>query len=143
MSTITVNRRTSTTARTTAGTTAPSRRRQVARERIDRIEAHPRSSAAPVRLTRRGRWVRTLVLLGAVLALSIVFGSGSVATGDRGASPATTTVVVTEGASLWSIADEIAEPGETREVMYEIERLNELESSVLVPGQTLVVPSAR
>jgi LysM repeat protein len=141
MSTITVNRPTRSTA-STASTAARSRRRQVEREQIDRIEAQPRGSAAPVRLTRRGRWVLTLVLLGAVLALSIVFGSGSVATGDRGASPATTTVVVTDGASLWSIADEIAAPGETREVMYEIERLNELESSVLVPGQTLVVPSA-
>jgi hypothetical protein len=103
--------------------------------------ATPRGSAAPVRLTRRGRWVLTLLLLGAVLALSVVLGSGSIAAPERGQAPATATVVVTEGASLWSIADEIAEPGETREVMYEIERLNQLGSTTLVPGQTLVVPA--
>jgi LysM repeat protein len=97
---------------------------------------------APVRLTRRGRWVLTVLLLGVVLALSVVFGSGSVASPERGEAPATTTVVVTEGASLWSIADDVAAPGETREVMYEIDQLNQLESSVLVPGQTLVVPAS-
>jgi LysM repeat protein len=134
MSTITMNRQ---TARPNTAA-APVRRRTV--------EAAPTSAEtrrpAPVRLTRRGRWVLTVLLLGAVLALSIVFGSGSVASPERGQAPATTTVVVTEGASLWSIADDIAEPGDTREVMYEIERLNQLESSVLVPGQTLVVPAS-
>jgi LysM repeat protein len=106
-----------------------------------RRPAVPRGAAAPLRLTRRGRWVLTLLLLGAVLALSVAVGSGSIASPERGQAPATTTVVVTEGASLWSIADGIAAPGETREVMYEIERLNQLESSTLVPGQTLVVPA--
>ena len=131
MSTITMNRPAARPARTArTAPPAPSGRRSAA------------AAPAPVRLTRRGRWVLTVLLLGAVLALSIVFGSGSVASPERGHAPATTTVVVTEGASLWSIADDIAAPGETREVMYEIEQLNGLESSVLVPGQTLVVPAA-
>lgn len=104
------------------------------------LTMNPVPVAAPIRLTRRGRWLLTVLMLGTLLALSVGFGSGSVAGPDRGEAPATTSVVVTEGASLWSIADDIAAPGETREVMYEIERLNDLASSTLVPGQTLVVP---
>ena len=100
-----------------------------------------RDVSGQVRLTRRGRWVVTLLLLGAVLALSVVHSSQVVATDDRGVSPATQTVVVGDGESLWSIASRTAAPGETREVMYEIERLNQLETSVLVPGQKLLVPA--
>lgn len=136
MSTITMNRRID-----HGNEAAPVRRRTI-EPRAGSVASGQVRPPAPVRLTRRGRWVLTLLLLGSVLALSIVFGSGSVASPERGQAPATATVVVTSGASLWSIADEIAAPGETREVMYEIQRLNGLESSVLVPGQTLVVPAA-
>ncbi len=97
--------------------------------------------ASGVRLTRRGRWVVTLLILGAILGLSLVVSSGSVATGERGA-PATEQVVVEQGDTLWGIATRVGGPGETRSVMLEIEQLNHLDSSVLVEGQVLAVPAA-
>jgi nucleoid-associated protein YgaU len=99
-------------------------------------------AARHVRLTRRGRWVVTLLILGALLGLSLTLGSVSVATGDRGAAPVTEKVVVDEGDTLWGIATRVGGPGETRTVMYEIEKLNHLESSALVEGQVLLVPAA-
>ena len=93
-------------------------------------------------LTRRGRWVVTLLILGALLGLSLTLGSVSVATGDRGAAPATEKVVVDQGDTLWGIATRVGGPGETRTVMYEIEKLNHLESSALVEGQVLLVPAS-
>lgn len=96
--------------------------------------------ASGVRLTRRGRWVVTLLILGAILGLSLVVSSGSVATGERGA-PATEQVVVEQGDTLWGIATRVGGPGETQSVMLEIEQLNHLDSSVLVEGQVLAVPA--
>lgn len=96
--------------------------------------------ASGVQLTRRGRWVVTLLILGAILGLSLVVSSGSVATGERGA-PATEQVVVEQGDTLWGIATRVGGPGETQSVMLEIEQLNHLDSSVLVEGQVLAVPA--
>ncbi len=104
--------------------------------------ARRRAAAGPTRLTRRGRWVVTLLILGALLGLSLTLGSVSVATGDRGAAPVTEKVVVDRGDTLWGIATEVGGPGETRTVMYEIEKLNHLESSALVEGQVLLVPAS-
>lgn len=104
--------------------------------------ARQRAAAGPTRLTRRGRWVVTLLILGALLGLSLTLGSVSVATGDRGAAPVTEKVVVDQGDTLWGIATRVGGPGETRTVMYEIEKLNHLESSALVEGQVLLVPAS-
>jgi LysM repeat protein len=84
--------------------------------------------------------VVTLAILGALLGLSLVVSSGSFASGERGTAPATETVVVDQGDTLWGIASRAGGPGETRDVMYEIEQLNHLDSSALVEGQELVVP---
>lgn len=123
-------------ARTAAAArTAPSARRRAAAE-------PQRAAAGPTRLTRRGRWVVTLLILGALLGLSLTLGSVSVATGERGAAPVTEKVVVDRGDTLWGIATKVGGPGETRAVMYEIEKLNRLESSALVEGQVLLVPAS-
>ena len=140
MSSFTVTRPTSLSI-PTSDAVAPSSGTQGPGDRRTAPTRPRREVSGPVRLTRRGRWVVTLLLLGAVLALSVVLSSQVVATDDRGVSPATRSVVVGDGDSLWSIASRTASPGETREVMYEIERLNQLETSVLVPGQELLVPA--
>lgn len=95
---------------------------------------------ARLRLTRRGRLVVTLLLLGLVLALSTVFSGYSAATGEAGEQPPTRTVVVGEGDTLWAIASAVAEPGETREVVHEIQEMNSLPGPELVEGQELAVP---
>ena len=95
---------------------------------------------APVRLTRRGRLLVTLVLLAAVTAAFIVFSSWSSATAEAGVDVPTRVHVVSEGDTLWAIASEIAEPGEIREVVHQIEKMNSLPGPSLVEGQELAIP---
>ena len=93
-----------------------------------------------VRLTRRGRLVVTLLLLGLILGAFVALGGQSVATGEAGAPVPTRTVVVGEGDTLWAIASEVAEDGDIREVVHEIEQLNSLPGPVLEVGQEIAVP---
>ncbi len=97
-------------------------------------------TAASVRLTRRGR----LVLLVAFVALAFValavFGVQSAATGEAGAPVETRAVLIEEGDTLWGIASTVAEPGEVREMIYQIEELNALSGAGVVEGQEIAVP---
>lgn len=100
------------------------------------------SSVGPVRLTRRGRAVVVGGAVSLILAVGVVLGDGSVATEDAGTAPDTRIVAVGPGDTLWDIASEIAAPGETREVVDEIQRLNALDSAMVMAGQRLRVPVA-
>ncbi|MBA2465912.1 MAG: LysM peptidoglycan-binding domain-containing protein [Nocardioidaceae bacterium] len=93
-----------------------------------------------VRLTRRGRLVLTVVLLGLLLAAFTMFGSTSAASGDAGEPIPTRTVMVQEGDTLWGIASGVAEPGEVREMVHHIEQLNALSGASVNVGQELAVP---
>ena len=95
-----------------------------------------------VRLTRRGRVVVFLAALSLVLGAALLFAGGAVGTGEAGTPPATETVQVAPGDTLWGIASQIAEDGEVRAVMEEIRRLNALDSAVLNAGQMLRVPAS-
>jgi hypothetical protein len=97
-------------------------------------------SPGTVRLTRRGRVVAVVLLLALVLAALTVFGSHSAATGEAGSPVPTRTVEVGEGDTLWGIASEVAEPGEVREMVHQIEELNALSGSALAVGQEIAVP---
>lgn len=102
---------------------------------------HPaRVAAPPMRLTRRGRLLLTLVFLGLALAAFTVFGSVSAATGEAGDPIPTRTVMVEEGDTLWGIASQVAKPGEVREVVHHIEELNALPGASVYVGQELAVP---
>ncbi len=102
---------------------------------------HPSAPArGALRLTRRGRWVVTALLLTLVLAVSVVFAGRSAATRVSGETTDTRTVVVSDGDTLWAIAGEIAGPGEIRDVVHRIEKLNSLPGPALVEGQELAVP---
>jgi LysM domain len=103
----------------------------------------PRPTPAPqgrVRLTRRGRVVVTLLLLGLVLAAAVLLGGTSVATGDAGTDVPTRTIVVGEGDTLWQIAGDVAGSGDVRETVHRIEKLNSLPGPALEVGQELAVP---
>lgn len=103
------------------------------------------TSAAPrVRLTRRGRAV--LVLLLAALLLT-VFSLGqrdtqAAAVGAGSGASAPTETIVQPGESLWSVAQRIAPDNDPREVIAQIRRLNDLETSDLLIGQHLLLPTA-
>ncbi|SOE03734.1 LysM peptidoglycan-binding domain-containing protein [Blastococcus haudaquaticus] len=96
--------------------------------------------AARLRLTRRAR------RLGVVLALAVAVGVGSwlgpMLGGDGGdlRLAGVSTVVVQPGDTLWSIASSLAGEGDVRVLVDEIQHLNDLASTDLVPGQTLRLP---
>ena len=98
------------------------------------------AAEVPVRLTRRGRIVLTVLFLGVLLAVLTVFGGHSAATGEVGVPVQTRTVVVGEGDTLWAIASDVAQPGQVREMVHQIEELNALSGPSLVEGQTIAVP---
>jgi hypothetical protein len=75
-----------------------------------------------------------------VFAAFTAFGARSAATGERGAQVPTRTVEVGPGDTLWGIASEVAAPGEVRETVLRIERLNSLPGPELVVGQEIAVP---
>lgn len=93
-----------------------------------------------VRLTRRGRLaVFTLALL-VVLAVGFVLASGAVGTDEPGTPEPTRVVVVGSGDTLWEIAAGLADDGDVRAMVAEIQKLNALDSGMLTAGQKLVVP---
>lgn len=97
-------------------------------------------SGSPLTLTRRGRLAVIAFLLVLLVATTVVLGSRSTATGERGANEATATVVVGRGDTLWEIAAQVAAPGRVREMVHRIEKLNALPGPALVEGQELAVP---
>ena len=109
-------------------------------EPLFRPVALPRRSQ--VRLTRRGRLVVFMFSLVLALAIGILVAAGSVATGEAGKPEPTRVVTVGTGDTLWAIASDLADDGEVRAMMEQIERLNALESGMLAAGQRLVVPAS-
>ena len=96
----------------------------------------------PVRLTRRGRALLVLLLAGLLLAAFSLGQQDSQAASEVGAPAEVQTVVVQPGESLWSVAQRIAPDNDPREVIAQIQRLNDLESSTLHVGQHLLLPVA-
>ena len=95
---------------------------------------------------------RVVVLLAAVgVALLLLFAGGFVARADDAGSggeavaevpaPAGVEYRVQSGDTLWAIAAAHAEPGDDVRVLVEdIRRASGLESSLIHPGQVLVIP---
>ncbi|MBI2245671.1 MAG: LysM peptidoglycan-binding domain-containing protein [Nocardioides sp.] len=115
------------------------------------IPAHParvvrpapaRRGARPgsVRLTRRGRLVVLAVAVLAILAIGFVLAGGSVATGESGHPEPTRVVMVGAGDTLWDIAAGLSDDGDVRAMVDRIQRLNALDSGMVVAGQRLLVP---
>ena len=94
-----------------------------------------------VRLTRRGRMLVILLGLLAVLAVGIMVAAGSVATGQAGTPEPTAVVQVGPGDTLWGIAAAAADDGDVASMMDRIEKLNALDSGMLVAGQKLLIPT--
>lgn len=127
----------------------PARAPRPARQAAPAVPAHqaatPRSqtcAGSGVRLTRRGRLVVFLGTLAMALTASFFLGAVAVGTEQAGTPVPTEIVMVGTGDTLWGIASEVADDGDVRDVMTEIERLNALESPALMAGQKLRVPVA-
>ena len=93
-----------------------------------------------VRLTRRGRIVVLALALLVVLGLGLMLAAGSVATDKPGTPEPTRVVMVGTGDTLWDLAADLADDGDVRGMVDHIERLNALDSGMVVAGQRLRVP---
>jgi len=87
---------------------------------------------------------RVVVLLTAIVVLMILLLANAVgATGAEAFDDAAQSVAhrVTIGDTLWDVAAEHTAPGEdVRRVVFEIQRLNDLDGSLIFPGQVLQIP---
>lgn len=93
---------------------------------------------------------RVVVLLTSIaLALTLLLAGAVVARADDAAGSApvasaeapTTTHVVRSGDTLWEIAaDHLPAGDDVRVLIEDIKRINGLSTSVIVPGQTLLIP---
>ena len=119
---------------------AQRRRRLEARRReAERAEASPRRVGSRAGSLPIG--LRRLAVAGAVaLVLALLVSLGIVVSGLADAPGRTTTATVRAGQSLWEVAAATG-TGDVEGAMARIVELNALESSVLEPGQVLVVPA--
>lgn len=103
----------------------------------------PRSTR--LRMTARGRRILAgMAALPAAVALSVAVVSGGSALASRDAnapSGSFTTLTVTAGESLWSIAEQVAPGADPRDVVDAIVRLNALEGVTVSAGQRLSIPA--
>lgn len=109
--------------------------------------ARVRTKQAPLRLTRRGRFVFFGVPLILLAALILSF-SGFLNAPAKAAESASelsptpsVSVTVQPGESLWAIAGEVAPERDPRDVVADIVQLNNLGAARVMPGQQLFVPS--
>lgn len=85
--------------------------------------------------TQRRRTV-IAVLLVAVATVWFAFAQPAAPTTEM------VQVTVTQGESLWSLAEQFAPEGQDpREWIYEVTQINNLETSSLTPGMQLTVPT--
>lgn len=101
----------------------------------------PSSSGPAVRLTRRGRLVVFVVSCLALFGIVLASGAAADAAVGLRITPATATVVVQQGESLWSIARALAPGEDPRGMVHRIQELNGIGDWPIVPGQRLVVPA--
>lgn len=104
-----------------------------------------RTTAQPrLRLTARGRMVRSLVSLVVATSAAVAVGGwlGSATGGSAQYDGPTALVSVDSGQTLWGIAAASAAAGQdVRDVVSQIQELNALPTGDLVAGQQLVVPA--
>lgn len=98
--------------------------------------------APRLRLTKRGRGVLTsLVALPLVVAAFAFALNGGVATATvEGSTVPLEYVTIGAGETMWQLALDIAPDADPRDVIAEVLSFNQLQSSVLKPGQQLALP---
>lgn len=108
--------------------------------------AESASAATPVsgriRLTRRGRVVFTSLAAAPLIAVAAWIGVSAI---PAVATSSSSSVVfeyatVEAGQSLWQLAATIAPEADPRDVIADLMRLNQLDSSTVSPGQRIAIP---
>jgi predicted Zn-dependent protease len=130
-------------ARPTTLRLLPPVERPAARPARVRAERVAPSAVPSVQLTRRGRVAVLAVLLvaglGMMIGLSGVFVSAAASTAPS--RPATRTMVVQPGQTLWSIAAQVAPNADRRDTIARIVELNALPNSGISAGERIAVPT--
>ena len=98
------------------------------------------SRPAPVRLTRRGRVLLGLVTAAVAIVALAATGPQADAADVASGGPATASVVVQPGDTVWSIARSLDPTADPRGLVDRIRDLNALADGVVVAGQALIVP---
>lgn len=96
-------------------------------------------ASAPLRITRRGRFVVAGLVALPVLVMSLLFATPGAQAGAEDGSVELYTVL--SGESLWDIAEDISPDQDPRIVIDRLLRANGLSSAGLQPGQQLIIPS--
>jgi hypothetical protein len=107
----------------------------------------PIRQAAPdqtghIRLTRRGRLVFTTLAAAPLIAVAAWLGVNAlpaVATSDSSAV-VFEYATIEAGQSLWELASTVAPEADPRDVIADLMRLNQLDSSTVSPGQRIAIP---
>jgi len=97
-----------------------------------------------LRLTRRGRAVITTLVVGLIIGLAFaltLIGGAATATTDL-STGSFEYVTVHSGQSLWQLAESVAPGSDPRDVISDIVNLNQLQTSVLQPGDRIAIPAA-
>lgn len=102
-----------------------------------------RNASPKLRITRRGRIVfgaLASVLVAGALALGAMLAAPGAIASDELSATEFSYVLAQTGDSLWSIAQELDPAADTRDVVAEISRLNQLSSAGLQAGEAIAVP---
>lgn len=104
--------------------------------------ARPVRKHAPIRLTARGR-VAVFFLLSVITLLLVMLAMGGTTAdaANTSAGPATATVVVQPGETLWSIAKHLDPQGDPRAMVQRLAELNDMQGTTVAAGQQLIVPA--
>jgi LysM repeat protein len=99
--------------------------------------------AGPLRLTRRGRLLLTLLALATLVAVGVLATGGptAIAGTDPGEAAVAERVTVRPGDTLWAIAQREAPGVDPRETIAAIMDVNALDSSAVRVGSVLLVPA--
>jgi len=113
-----------------------------------RVRVRPQvSSPSPVRLTRRGRVVVTVLAVAVIAAVALVVGlaaAGGAQAANHGQPRAgyqgLHEIVVRPGQTLWSIASAAEPAADPRDVVQQIMAANAMTGTTITAGQLLWVP---
>ena len=102
---------------------------------------HQKPVKQPIRLTRRGRRVVAFLVLIPVVVAFWLIGAKVAEASDSASAQTTSTVVVKPGQSLWDVATSINSDRDPRETIWMIQQLNGMQTSEVLAGQELIVPT--
>jgi len=117
-----------------------STRRPVSMVNSTQIPSRRRPESTPIRLTVRGRRVLAILALIPIVFALVVLGSHKASADST--TPATHSVKVQSGQSLWDVAVAVDPNTDPRATIWTIQQLNHMTTSDVVAGQGLIVPGA-